>query len=421
MIINFKNIKTKKNQYLIFLPFLFFYIVFILIHYSKINEGDEPRYLYYAHNLLMGFYSPPAPDVYLMNGPGYPIILVPFVALHLPKIWILIFNAVFQYLSIIFLFKSLQQFVSLRKAFIFSLFWACFYNSLEYIAYIYMESFTVFLVSLLIFFLLKAFSQDVPKSKKYILLSGFIIGYIALTKIIFGYVLLWMLIGSGLLWIINRNAINYRKGLVILLIAFTTFIPYLLYTYHITGRVFYFGTGSDNLYWMSTLREHEYGNYFTPNSMDSLKLYHQKELDEINKYKGVAKDEIYKRIVIENIKSHPIKYLENCFSNIGRILFNYPYSYTFEKPTTLLRLPLNGIIVVFTLFCLIPTFMNWRKINYVIRFMLFFALLYFAGSILGSAETRMFTIIVPILLFWIAYIIQKAVKFKLKFDSNTEG
>jgi hypothetical protein len=71
------------------------------------------------------------------------------------------------------------------------------------------------------------------------------------------------------------------------------------------------------------------------------------------------------------------------------------------------------------LFGLIPTFLNWRKINYAIRFMLFFALLYFGGSILGSAETRMFVVIVPILLIWIAYIIQKSMKIKLKFDSTS--
>jgi hypothetical protein len=68
------------------------------------------------------------------------------------------------------------------------------------------------------------------------------------------------------------------------------------------------------------------------------------------------------------------------------------------------------------LFCMIPTFKNWKKIPYSIRFLLIFALLYFCGSILGSAETRMFTIIVPILLVWIAYIIQKTVIFKLRFE-----
>src|SRR5690349_1086566 len=42
--------------------------------------GDEWRYLYYADNLLHGFYSP-HDRVFLWNGPGYPLLLAPFVGI----------------------------------------------------------------------------------------------------------------------------------------------------------------------------------------------------------------------------------------------------------------------------------------------------------------------------------------------------
>ena len=321
-------------------------------------------------------------------------------------------NAVFNYLAIIFLFKALQQIVSFRAALVFSLFLACYSNSLEFMALLYSESLTLFLVSLVVFLLIKAFNPgNLIKTKKYVYLCGFIIGVLALTKIIFGYVLMFMLVGSGLLWMINRKSINYRKSVFILLIALATTAPYLIYTYHLTGRIFYWGTsGGNNLYWMSSPFKGEFGNWvadpqekhdsismkggthtvhtggqlnlknrnnFIPGGMDSLDLHHLKDYEEINKYKGVEQDDVYKRLVINNIKSHPGKYIENCISNVGRILFNYPYSYTIQKPETLLRLPLNGIIAVFMLLCLIPTFINWRKIIFPVRFMLFFILLYF--------------------------------------------
>ena len=110
--INIKNIKTAKNPFLLFLPFLIFYVIFILIFATdELNHDDQGRYLMYAHNLINGYYSPPAPNIDLGNGPGYPLILAPFVALHLPLICIKLLNAVFYYLSIIFLFKSLRQIV----------------------------------------------------------------------------------------------------------------------------------------------------------------------------------------------------------------------------------------------------------------------------------------------------------------------
>lgn len=448
-----KNIRIPENPYLLFLPFLLFYIIFVLLIQTEPLFGDEPDYLMYANNLINGFYSPPPPDIYLRSGPGYSLLIAPFVALKIPYLFIKLLNPLFHYLSIIFLFKALKQIASFRSAFIISIFWALYYNSFDFMPRMYSEVFSSFLVSFLILLLLKAFEKGKSqKENKYILFSGFILGYIVLTKVIFGYVLLFMLFGFGITWLFNRTAHAYRKSMFILLVAFVTTLPYLAYTYHLTGRFFYWAsTGGNNLYWMSSPNENEYGNWFSdlildtipvskessekgskiggaldmknrnndiPGKMDSVRYHHLNDFIDIYKYTGLAQDDAYKRIAIENIKAHPIKFVQNCLSNLGRILFNYPYSYTFQKPGTLLRFPLNMIILVFILVCLIPTFLNWRKIIFPLRFMLIFSFLYLGGSVLGSAEIRMFTVITPMLLFWIAYIINRSVIFNVKFDNN---
>jgi hypothetical protein len=271
-----------------------------------------------------------------------------------------------------------------------------------------------------------------------------------LTKVVFGYVILVLVIVVSLLWLINRSAVNYRKTLFVLAIAFITVTPYLIYTYKLTGKIYYWSTyGGETLYWMTTHHEGEYGSWFAaptstikndedsirnhlesgylnfkeqdnliPGVGDSIKSRHQNDFNEIlhSGTNGVDRDDAFKRISIRNIKANPSAYIKNCLSNIGRILFNYPYSYTTQRPSTLMRFPLNGIIIVLILFCVIPTIRNWRKILFSIRFMLFFILVYLGGSLLGSAEIRMFAIIVPMLLFWIAYILSKSIKIKLDFD-----
>jgi len=421
-----RNFKLTNNPYLFFSPFLIIFIVLVLKLHTDVMEGDEGGYIMFAQNLLHGFYSPPAPDINLWWGPGYPILLTPFVALRLPLIYITLMNAVFQYLSIVLLFKAILQFVEFRKALLFSLFWAFCYSSYSYMASILTETFTVFLISLLVLFLVNAFNSRITK---YIYLSGFILGYIALTKVIFGYVLLLLFLGSVLLWIKNRRVNNYQKSALIMLIAFITVMPYLIYTHNLTGRLFYWGnSGGMSLYCMSTPYENEYGSWFnesfTANLIDAdiagttslLKLNHQKDIDYILKYKGVQKDDAYKKIAVNNIKTHPIKYIKNIIANISNLLFGFPGTYTYQRP--LLKIWYFSILYSLMIFCFIPTIINWRKISYCIRFLLVFAFIYFGGSSLVSGGNRQFVIIVPVLLFWIAYIINKSMTLKINFDKN---
>ena len=428
-----RNIKTNKNPFILFLPFLILYILLILIFSTNENYGDESRYLMYAQNLLEGFYSPPPPDIDLGNGPGYPLFLAPFVALHVPLIYIKLANAIFYYFSIILFFYSLQQLTSFKYALIFSLLWALYPSSYETLIYTLPEIFASSLIPLLIFTLIKAFKKDgEAKNKKYyIFLAGLTFGFLALTKPIFGYVIMTMIIGLGLLWLTNRKNTTYKKGVFVLIIAFISTVPYLAYTYNLTGKMFYWSSyGGNNLYWMSTPYENEYGSW-APNSnntsdfkeqksnivgyADSIIKYHGADFAYVNKFKGVDHDEAYKKIAIKNIQTHPVKFFKNCISNFGRIVFNYPYSYKIQNVGTLFRIPFNGTIVLFMLFCSIPAIANWKKINFSIRFMLLFALIYLGGSLLGSAETRMFTLIVPVFLLWIAFIISKSI-IKFKFD-----
>jgi cellulose synthase/poly-beta-1,6-N-acetylglucosamine synthase-like glycosyltransferase len=162
------------------------------------------------------------------------------------------------------------------------------------------------------------------------------------------------------------------------------------------------------------------GNYNIPGSDDTLRAHHGKDFEEISQLRGIERDDAYKRIAINNIKSHPIKYVNNWFYNLGRLVFHYPFSYAVQRPKILLVLPMNGIVFTLILFCLIPTFINWRKVSFPVRFMLFFCFIYLGLSTIVTAYVRMFTIVVPIMLFWFAYIIQNSLVIKIKFYDQTD-
>ena len=427
-----KNKKLLKNPFLLFLPLLIFYLILILLFsFDNILIGDQTRYLSYAKNLLNGYYSPPAPNIDLGNGPGYPIFLTPFVALKSPLLFIKLMNGVFYYFSTVFLYKSLQQVVTNRFALIFSLIWAFYPTFYEQMIFVLPEVFASSLIPLLIFLVLKIFKTNNGLiNKKYLAFGGFVLGYLALTKPIFGYVIMVMMPAMAFLWLLNKRSLNYKKGVLILIFSLVTTLPYLIYTFNLTGKIFYWSSfGGNNLYWMSTPYEGEYGSWHpdfydpnikqsVPGSEELIRKHHQIAFDVIAKYKGVEQDNRLKKLAIKNIEKYPLKFLKNCVSNAGRIIFNFPYNYETQKPGTLRRLPINGTILIFALFCLIPTLINWKNIPFPIKFLLFFALLYFCGSLLGSAENRMFVMGVSVLLLWIAYILERTVKIKLNIDNT---
>lgn len=424
-----KNIKITRNPFILFLPFLFFYITLIILYRNDGIVGDESRYLLYSGYMINGYL--PAEEInfnYLGNGPGYSILLIPIIKLGLPLISIKVLNALLLYFSAILLFKAAMKIMSFRAALAISVFWASFINTFENVIRILPEILTPFLICVFIYSIVNVFKAD--KFKKYIYLAGFSLGYAALTKPIFGYVSAAMLIISCIFWFFNKSEYAYKHFIKIILIAFTVTVPYLAFTYKETGRLFYWSTlGGNNLYWATEPNEYEYGSWSpdptlpvdsTAISMheigfqEQLRLNHQRDFDEINKYHGVAQDDVYKKIAIKNIKSYPVKYLKNCMSNLGRIFFNLPYSYKLQAPKTLIRFPFSLILLTLMAVCFLPTFKNWKKINPAVKFIFLFGMIYLGGSIFGSAEIRMLMVIVPAFICWTGYVFTKTFKITYK-------
>lgn len=364
-----------------------------------------------------------------MEWAGYPMILMPFVALKLPKISIELLNAVFHYCSIVFFYKAILLYVPHKISLITSLFWACYYIAYQEIPVVFSEPLTLFLSAIIIYCICKAFSQ---KQIKPILYAGIALGFLVLTKVVFGYVLFVMLFISVFLFIIyyikKMEWRKMRKIVLILLIAVGVVTPYLIYTYSLTGRLFYFAnSGGMSLYWMSTPYEGEYGDWnnenFQANCIPEWNLpcnaaffrkNHQTDMDFIQQFEGLARDDAYKMLAIENIKNHPLKYTRNCIANMGRLWFNFPFSYFYQRDKILLRIPPNAILLGLISFALPLSIINFRRIPMEINFIGIFFLLYLCVSMLVSAYQRQFYVIVPMLLLWSVYIISKTVSFRLK-------
>ncbi len=416
------------NPFLVFSPFLLLFIFIVIKFNSNHWGGDEARYYGFAKNILMGFYSPPAPNINLWNGPGYPLFLVPFVWLEIPLIIIKITNAVLQYLSIVLLFLAIKKYISRQIALVFSLFWASYYISYQELFLIMTEPLTSFLSALIVYLI--ACNAKCDSSKlRYTLSLGFIIGFLTLTKIIFGYVLLSLIIIYSIINLIYRKKIKSNTSILIVLVALLVNVPYLLYTHNLTGKFFYWGnSGGNSLYWMSTPIEGEFGEWnnptFTINCGHDLNIpcnthqfsvHHKEEIDRITSLPIIEQDDAYKKIAINNIINNPIKYVRNIISNVSRLLFGIPNSYFYQREQTIWRIIPNSIILTFFILSLIITLVNYRFIPSEIYLVVGITMFYLLFSSLVSAYPRQFYVVVPLLLFWFAFIFDKIFQFRFKF------
>src|SRR5262249_4630119 len=138
-------------------------------------------------------------------------------------------------------------------------------------------------------------------AKKHQILAGFLLGYLALTKVFFGYAILTGLIIAGLVYLLKRSKV-LRKAIVVCGIALAICLPYLLYTYSLTGKIFYWGnSGGLQLYSMSTPYQGEYGDWLfiehvKPNKVSA--EHHLAFLQELDKLHSVERDDALKGAAI---------------------------------------------------------------------------------------------------------------------------
>lgn len=398
-----------------FLPLLFLYIVVIVVMSTDIFTGDEGRYVMFADNLTHGYYSP-KDDVNLWNGPGYPILLAPFVLLKLPWLAAKLLNAIFMFTAIIYFYKTLKLYIENESRLVLLCYLLGLYPPLFlYLPTLHTEILSVFLICGFLFHFCKLY-HDNKNAKKHLFIASIYLAYLALTKIFFGYVILAGILLFLFLYFWKRKDI-YKKTVSVYLLALLLCSPYLLYTYSLTKRIFYWGdSGGSSLYWMATPYKDEFGDWIDAKRvMENSQFEKHKEL--FNKLKvlpRIRRDDELKRQAINNITQHPVKYLMNISANIGRMLFNYPYSYTPQKMDTYFYVVSNIFILTFSILCIYPYFARRKIIPEEMHIIIVSFLISFAGSSLVSAYPRQFMILIPFLLFWIIFILTKVVKVQLQ-------
>ena len=422
---------SKPGVYL--WPILAVYLAIVAKFGANVPLGDGIRFWAYAGNLLKGTYA--TPEVGMLHmGPGYPLLLSIFRGLDIPIIIVITLNAILLFVACIYLYKIISKFLRPKTAVIITYLFAFWDPFLLYwMQKLYSEPLVVFLVVYALFHMLNYYEE--PKTKKLIKIS-LALAYLAITKVIFGYVLLAFLITSLIIYSIGKHRV-FKSNLVIAGLALFFCVPYLGYTYKETGKLFYWGnSGGELLYWTASPHQTDLGEWhtggsnmndffaeryhlsgidpglvFSVNELITERIYqdHKGFKERLNGLEAYSADALYKKEALKNIKAYPLNFLKNWVMNIGRITLGYPHA-LYSKPPfssfmSLLNIIKSSFLVVFFLSSLFLSLKLLKRIKPAYCSILLLGMIYFGGVSLLAAQSQRFLIpILPILFIWIAYL-----------------
>ncbi len=395
---------------------IFIVHVLIIVMYSQGHPGlvqGENRYVTDAAKLIESGDRVIERDPVPWNGPGYPLFLVPFLLLHAPNIVIRLANAALLLLGSLYLVRTLRYYVRERWAYVAVYCVGLYPVLLKYLPRIITEPICVFLACGLAFHMIHM-NRTSDRRALHLVLAGLYFGCLALTKILFGYVIAAAIVFFLVVLLVSRKRRALRT-LAIACIALAVCVPYLYRNYTGTGKTFYWAqAGGLSLYWMSSPIEEEYGDWLT-GTRPWLGGYwraerHKEFLETLQKLSAVERDKTLRKEAVRNIMDHPGKFAKNWVANVTRLFLHYPFSYKNQAMTDLRSIIPGSVLMALCLLCMIPTVANWRRIPAEVRQAFLIALFYFGGSSVLSAYDRMLLPILPLMAVWLAYILTHTVR-----------
>lgn len=301
-------------------------------------SGDEPRYWQMAENLTRGGFASPETRL-LWNGPGYALTLAPWVALGAPSSLPRLMNAAWMALAALALyaaFKCLGLKHALLHMVLASLYLAL-HGSLS--DRLMSEPLSAACSALALFGYALVVTGKRPRSGAVLLAIS--LAYLTLTKVIFAYVMAGLVVALAAIavtvfWRRKRRPVEGASrstfGYLALALAgaHALCLPYLAYTYHLTGKFYYWGnSGGAQLYCLTLPEPHFLGDWLNSDAViQDPDFYgpHSRFYAAIDTLDFVTQDGLLKVSAIAHLKAHPAKVFSNWRANVNRMVFGYPVS-----------------------------------------------------------------------------------------------
>ncbi len=367
--------------------------------------SDQWRYMGQSEDIVRSLWSVNENTMVCM--PGYPFLLSLFRRCGINyNILRYFLNPFLLTISSLFFLMFLNNFsFDLRKKRIIFFLFAFFPLLVRYVHMFLTEIPSLLFLVLFLFSIWKIYLNIEKEGKKkpflWTILSGLFLAILSFIRAQHAYILIFMLILYGIIYLIYKKRL-YVYYFSAFFIAFLLLLPYLFFTYKITGIFPYFTSkAGESLYYMSSPYSGELGDHLVGRVFkDERFIKHKQVIEKADRMSFYKRDIYLKKYAMRNIIKHPLKYCENSFFNFLRLTTGGPYTYN------LCSWKKRIVYSIWNLFLFIFTIIVVYK--YRVRddfsvFLYLYFLLLFILTILPSTYPRFFVAFVGLSFFIIVY------------------
>ena len=376
---------------------------------------DELRYVEHADRIAQGKWTN-HDDGTIENGPLFPLLLGGLKRVGLPYAAARIVNAVLLLSSLVILYRTFIMMALSRK-------WSLcgvaaiglYIPILKDMTFIHTEALSFFLICGFSYFFLDSCRRERWRGSA--LAAAVLLAALCMNRVFFGWVLLAGLVCVLCFLPFNAARAKAIRAVAILSLAFVLCVPYLSFTFSVTGKVLCWSTnGGELMYWMASPYEEEYGNWFSSRDVSAnpdLERNHGEVFRTATTMSAAEQQEYFLSLSRQNMRQSPLAYAKNWVWNISRLLYNRPRSYVNEDPKFLLYV-FPHTLILFLLAGSLPIFWRYRTtIPLELYWLMGFALIYLGGISLLPATPRSLAIILPVLSIWMIYLFGRHLKISL--------
>jgi len=386
----------------------------VLLDPGRAPTGDEAPIIAAAHRLLEGRYAVLGTKDwtrFLWHGPGLPALLAPLVAVDVPLSGLRLLSPLLMFLAALLFYRLLRLRLSRRSAVIGAYAVALYAPAYYTLGTVTKEPLALVLSIVALDATARYLTYGRPRQA---VIAGLALGALAMTRLEYGWVIGTALAFCLVWWLVARvrhrpsallGTRVARRWALVCAVGLVACVPWLTYTYALTGHLFYWGnSGGISLYWMSSPSPSQLGEWHAPHTVfaDPALAGYRSFFHYLSTLGPLKADLELQHAAIVQVLGHPAKYALNLLANVGRMFIGLPFSFTLPLAVIAGLIVINGTLLA-GLFAAAARLKRGRASlpRETLPFVVF-AVIGLAVHLPPTAEPRMLLPLIPVPIWFIA-------------------